>query len=165
MTSARASLVVVLALGVALVGIAGAATTDPAATTTGSTALVASVTLPGVPASSTGQLASPPTASAGGPFSYPEDGSALRIGASTSSATSQAGTSSSAEGTVRALAVSLLGGEISAESVSVRAGAAAGAAGATGDPAASPELAEVSPERRRERVVTHKSAELCASVC
>ena len=137
MTSARASLVVVLALGVALVGIAGAATTDPAATTTGSTALVASVTLPGVPASSTGQLASPPTASAGGPFSYPEDGSALRIGASTSSATSQAGTSSSAEGTVRALAVSLLGGEISAESVSVRAGAAAGAAGATGDPAAS----------------------------
>jgi murein DD-endopeptidase MepM/ murein hydrolase activator NlpD len=137
-TSARASLVVVaLALGVALVGIAGAATTEPAATTTGSTALVASVTLPGVPASSTGQLAAPPTASAGGPFSYPEDGSALRIGASTASATSQAGTSSSAEGTVRALAVSLLGGEISAESVSVRAGAAAGAAGATGDPAAS----------------------------
>jgi murein DD-endopeptidase MepM/ murein hydrolase activator NlpD len=136
-TSARASLVVALALGVALVGIAGAATTEPAATTTGSTALVASVTLPGVPASSTGQLAAPPTASAGGPFSYPEDGSALRIGASTASATSQAGTSSSAEGTVRALAVSLLGGEISAESVSVRAGAAAGAAGATGDPAAS----------------------------
>jgi murein DD-endopeptidase MepM/ murein hydrolase activator NlpD len=136
-TSARASFVVVLAVGAALVGIAGAATTDPAATTTGSTALVASVTLPGVPASSTGQLAAPPTASAGGPFSYPEDGSALRIGASTASATSQAGTSSSAEGTVRALAVSLLGGEISAESVSVRAGAAAGAAGATGDPAAS----------------------------
>lgn len=137
MTSVRASLVVVLALGVALVGIAGAATTDPAAATTGSTALVASVTLPGVPASSTGQLAAPPTASAGGPFSYPEDGSALRIGASTASVTSQAGTSSSAEGTVRALAVSLLGGEISAESVSVRAAAAAGAAGATGDPAAS----------------------------
>ena len=137
MTSARAPLVFVLALGVALVGIAGAATTDIATTTTGSTALVASVTLPGVPASSTGQLAAPPTASAGGPFSYPEDGSALRIGASTASATSQAGTSSSAEGTVRALAVSLLGGEISAESVSVRAAAAAGTAGATGDPAAS----------------------------
>jgi murein DD-endopeptidase MepM/ murein hydrolase activator NlpD len=136
-TSARAPLVFVLALGVALVGIAGAATTDVAATTTGSTALVASVTLPGVPASSTGQLAAPPTASAGGPFSYPEDGSALRIGASTASATSQAGTSSSAEGSVRALAVSLLGGEISAESVSVRAAAAAGTAGATGDPAAS----------------------------
>ena len=55
MTSARASLVVVLALGVALAGVAGAAPTDPAATTTGATALVASVTLPGVPASSTGQ--------------------------------------------------------------------------------------------------------------
>jgi len=136
-TSARASLVVALALGVAVAGVAGAAPTDPAATTTGSTALVASVTLPGVPVSSTDQLAAPPTASTGGPFSYPEDGSALRVGASTASATAQAGTSSSAEGTVRALAVSLLGGEITAESVSVRAAAAAGAAGATGDPAAS----------------------------
>ena len=133
MTSARASLVLALALGIAVAGVAGAAPTDPAAITTGSTALVASVTLPGVPASTTGQLAAPPTASAGGPFSYPEDGSALRIGASTASATAQAGTSSSAEGTVRVLAVSVLGGEISAESVSVRAGAAAGAAGASGD--------------------------------
>ena len=137
MTSARASLVVALALGIVVAGVAGAAPADLAATTTGSTALVASVTLPGVPASATGQLEAPPTASAGGPFSYPEDGSALRIGASTASATAQAGTSSSAEGTVRALAVSLLGGEISAESVSIRAGAAAGAAGATGDPATS----------------------------
>jgi hypothetical protein len=136
-TSARASLVLALALGVAVAGVAGAAPSDPAAATTGSTALVASVTLPGVPASSTGQLEAPPTASSGGPFSYPEDGSALRIGASTAGTTAQAGTSSSAEGTVRALAVSLLGGEISAESVSVRAGAAAGAAGATGDPATS----------------------------
>jgi murein DD-endopeptidase MepM/ murein hydrolase activator NlpD len=136
-TSARASLVLALVLGVAVAGVAGAAPTDPAPTTTGSTSLVASVTLPGVPASTTGQLEAPPTASAGGPFSYPEDGSALRIGASTASTTAQAGTSSSAEGAVRALAVSLLGGEISAESVSVRAGAAAGAAGATGDPATS----------------------------
>ena len=91
------------------------------------------MTLPGQPASATAQLDAPPTASAGGPFSYPEDGSALRVGASTASVTAQAGTSSSAEGAVRALAVSLLGGEVTAESVSIRAGAAAGAAGATGD--------------------------------
>jgi len=132
-TSARASLVLALALGVIVAGVAGAAPSDPAATATGATALVASVTLPGVPASATSQLEAPPTASAGGPFSYPEDGSALRIGASTASVTAQAGTSSSAEGSIRALAVSVLGGEITAESVSIRASAAAGTAGATGD--------------------------------
>jgi murein DD-endopeptidase MepM/ murein hydrolase activator NlpD len=131
--SARAPLVLVLALGAMVAGVAGAAPSDPAATATGATSLVASVTLPGQPSSSTGQLEAPPTGSTGGPFSYPEDGSALRIGASTASVSAQAGTSSSAEGVVRALAVSLLGGEISAESVSIRAGAAAGAAGATGD--------------------------------
>ena len=133
MTSARASLVLALALGVLVAGVAGAAPSDPAAATTGATSLVASVTLPGVPASATSQLEAPPTASAGGPFSYPEDGSAMRIGASTASVTAQAGTSSSAEGSIRALAVSLLGGEITAESITIRASAAAGAAGATGD--------------------------------
>jgi murein DD-endopeptidase MepM/ murein hydrolase activator NlpD len=125
--------VLALALGAVVAGVAGAAADDPAATTTAATALVASVTLPGQPASSTGQLEAPPTASAGGPFSYPEDGSTLRIGAATASVTAQAGTSASAEGTVRAIAVSLLGGEIVADSVSVRSAAAAGVAGATGD--------------------------------
>ena len=133
MRSARALLVLALAAGAVVAGVAGAAPADPAATSTGATALVASVSLPGQPPSATAELDAPPTASAGGPFSYPEDGSALRIGASTASVSAQAGTSSSAEGVVRALAVSLLGGEISAESVSIRAGAAAGAAGATGD--------------------------------
>jgi murein DD-endopeptidase MepM/ murein hydrolase activator NlpD len=131
--SARALLLLAFATGATVAGVAGAAPADPAAASTGATALVASVTLPGQPPSATPQLDAPPTASVGGPFSYPEDGSALRIGASTASVTAQAGTSSSAEGVVRALAVSLLGGEVSAESVSIRAGAAAGAAGATGD--------------------------------
>jgi murein DD-endopeptidase MepM/ murein hydrolase activator NlpD len=135
--SVRVSLVLALALGVAVAGVAGAAPDDPTPTTTGATALVASVTLPGQPSSSTGQLEAPPTASAGGPFSYPEDGSALRIGASTSSVTAQAGTSSSAEGTAHAIAISLLGGEIVASSVSVRAAAAAGEAGASADVASS----------------------------
>lgn len=133
MRSARAPLVLALALGAVVAGVAGAAPDAPVATTTGATALVASVTLPGQPSSSTGQLEAPPTASTGGPFSYPEDGSALRIGASTASVTAQAGTSSSAEGTVKAIAISMLGAEIVADSVSVRAGAAAGTAGATAD--------------------------------
>ena len=133
MRSARALLVLALALGAAVAGVAGAAPADPAAPSTGATARVGAVALAGQAPSACAQLDAPPTASAGGPFSYPEDGSAMRIGASTASVTAQAGTSSSAEGVVRALAVSLLGGEISAESVSIRAGAAAGAAGATGD--------------------------------
>jgi murein DD-endopeptidase MepM/ murein hydrolase activator NlpD len=131
--SVRASLVLALALGAAVAGVAGAAPDDPAPSTTDATALVASVTLPGQPVSATDRLEAPPTASAGGPFSYPDDGSALRIGASSASVTAQAGTSSSAEGIARAIAVSLLGGEITASSVSVRAVAAAGVAGAAAD--------------------------------
>lgn len=137
MRSARATLVLVVAAFAAVAGVAGAAPEATAPEVTGATALVASVALPGQPASSSGQLSAPPTASTGGPFSYPEDGSALRVGAATASTTAQSGTSSSAEGTVRALAVSLLGGEIVAESVEIRAGAAAGQAGATGDAGAS----------------------------
>ena len=81
MRSARAPLVLALVLGIVTAGVAGAASDGTASPTTGATALVASVSLPGQPASSTGQLTAPPTASAGGPFSYPEDGSALHVGA------------------------------------------------------------------------------------
>ncbi len=137
MRSARALAVLALALGAVTAGVAGAAAPGDPPATTGATALVASVTLPGQPPSSTDRLSAPPTASAGGPFSYPEDGSAVHVGASTASATAQSGTSSSAEGSVRALAISLLGGEIVAESVTIRAAAAAGTAGATGDVGAS----------------------------
>ena len=50
----------------------------------------------------------------GGAFAHPADGSILRIGAATTNATAQPGISSSAEASVRALAVSILGGEIAA---------------------------------------------------
>ena len=69
MRSARALLLLALAAGAAIAGVAAAAPADPAATSTGATALVASVTLPGQPASATVELDAPPTASAGGPFS------------------------------------------------------------------------------------------------
>ena len=69
----------------------------------------------------------------GGAFAHPADGSILRIGAATTNATAQPGISSSAEASVRALAVSILGGEIAAQTIVVRSGAAAGPAGATGD--------------------------------
>lgn len=120
----------------ALAGIAAAAPADPA-TTTGATALVARVSLPDGTGSASDALAAPPTAAGGGAFAYPEDGSVLRVGASTANATAQPGISSSAEGAVDALAVSVFGGEILAETVRARAGAAAGAGGATRDVSAS----------------------------
>ena len=131
MRGVRAAVVLVLAATVA--GIAAAAPVAPTASETRATALVAQVTVPGQAGAATAQLSAPPTASGGGAFAYPADGSALRVGASTATTTAQPGTSSSAEGSIRALAVSAFAGEVVAESVTVRAGAAAGAAGATGD--------------------------------
>ena len=122
-----------LALAVAVVGIATAAPGDPNAGASRATASVAYVNVPGGASSGTAQVAAPPAANASGGFAYPPDGSVLRVGASTATATAQPGTSSSAEGSVRALAVSVFAGEVVAESVNVRAGAAAGTAGATGD--------------------------------
>jgi murein DD-endopeptidase MepM/ murein hydrolase activator NlpD len=97
------------------------------------TALVAQVAAPGLASGSSGQLAAPPTASGGGSFSYPADGTVLRVGAATASVAAQPGVSSNAQGVVDALAVSVFDGEITADSINVRAGAAAGPAGATGD--------------------------------
>ena len=55
----------------------------------------------------------------------------MRVGNSTSSVAAQAGTSSSAQAVVGALAVSLLAGAVTADSVNVRTTAAAGIAGAS----------------------------------
>ena len=124
----------VLALGATTVSIAAAATGDPAPPRQSSaTALVAQVTVPGQPTVATTLYTAPPVVNGGGAFAHPADGSILRIGAATTTATAQPGISSSAEASVRALAVTVLGGEISAQSITVRVGAAAGPAGATGD--------------------------------
>ena len=124
----------VLALGATTVSIAAAATGDPAPPRQSSaTALVAQVTVPGQPTVATTLYTAPPVVNGGGAFAHPADGSILRIGAATTTATAQPGISSSAEASVRALAVTVLGGEISAQSITVRAGTAAGPAGATGD--------------------------------
>ena len=128
----RAALV--LALGVTTVSIATAATGDPVPPRQSSaTALVAQVAVPGQPTVATTLYTAPPVVNGGGAFAHPADGSILRIGAATTTATAQPGISSSAEASVRALAVTVLGGEISAQSITVRAGTAAGPAGATGD--------------------------------
>ena len=121
------------ALAATVVGIAAAAPVATTPSPTHATALVAQVSAPGQPSGATELFQAPPTASGGGQFVFPADGSVLRIGTSTAATTAQVGTSSSAEGSVRALAVSVFGGDVVAESVVVRAGVAAGPAGATGD--------------------------------
>ena len=123
----------VLALAAATASIAAAAPSDPVPEQSRATALVAQVTVPGQPTIATTLYEAPPVVNGGGAFAHPADGSILRIGAATTNATAQPGTSSSAEASVRALAVSILGGEINAETILVRSGAAAGPAGATGD--------------------------------
>ena len=95
--------------------------------------LVAQVSAPGLTSASSGQVSAPPSATAGGPFAYPEDGSILRVGAANATASAQPGVSASAQSTVAALSISLFGGEISADAISLRATAAAGARGATAD--------------------------------
>jgi hypothetical protein len=123
-----------LALGAAAAGIASAAPGDPAAPRqSGATALVAQVSVPGQPSVGTTLYSAPPVVDGGGAFAHPADGSILRIGAATATATAQPGVSASAEASVRALAVTVLGGEVTAQSITVRSGAAAGPAGATGD--------------------------------
>ncbi len=112
----------------ALVGVAGAAPRPPDA---GASALLVKVALPGATPLTSGELVAPPATDISAPFLYPEDGSVVRVGSSSSSVAAQAGTSSSAQSVVSALAVSLLGGEVTVESLNVQATAAAGVAGAS----------------------------------
>jgi murein DD-endopeptidase MepM/ murein hydrolase activator NlpD len=122
------AILLALILVASLAGGAAAARRPPAAS---ASALLAEVTLPGAPPSASGELSAPPAAEVSAPFLYPEDGSVVRVGSSTVNVAAQPGASSSAQAVVGALAVSLLGGEITAESVDVRATAAAGVAGAS----------------------------------
>jgi hypothetical protein len=101
---------------------------DPTAEPRPATALVAQVTVPGQPAARRAR-SRPPTASGGGAFAYPADGSVLRVGTSTA-------TRPRSRDVVRpprarqGARVSAFAGEVTAESVDVRAGRR-GAAGAT----------------------------------
>jgi murein DD-endopeptidase MepM/ murein hydrolase activator NlpD len=127
----RPPVVAALVLGALLAGIAGAAPSTPP---TGALAVVVRVTTPQGSGASAGEVFAPPTASEELPgFAYPADGSVVRIGLATTSATSLAGTSASAQAIVDGYAVSLFGGEVVVESLSVAATAAAGTANVTAD--------------------------------
>lgn len=66
-------------------------------------------------------------------FAYPDDGSAVRMGVSSSSAVAQPGPNATSHATVDAIAVSLFEGEISADQVVVRATAGASSRSAGAD--------------------------------
>jgi murein DD-endopeptidase MepM/ murein hydrolase activator NlpD len=70
-------------------------------------------------------------------FSYPDDGSVLRLGSASGTATTQPGAAASAEALTSAVAVTLFGGEVTISSVTTHATAAAGAVTASADTSAS----------------------------
>ena len=131
----RAILLALPVLVVAIATIAAAAPSEPEAL---GAAVVARVNQPGQPEQVALTASAPPALddSVSG-WAYPEDGSIVRIGSGTASVAAQPGVSSSAQSIVELLAVTLFGGEITVESLSARATAAAGAANASSDASAS----------------------------
>ena len=131
----RVPLLAVPLLVALVVSIAAAAPQQPEAI---ATAVVSRITQPGLPDEVSLSLSAPPAATQVLPgYTYPEDGSILRIGSADGRAAAQPSVTSTAQATVGALAVSLFGGEITIESVDLRASVAAGSASASGNVSAS----------------------------
>ncbi len=135
----RASLLVVPLLVVLVVSIAAAAPAAPSDAQADAIVVISRVTQPGLPTSVSYAATAPPSTDQTLPaYALPEpDGSVVRLGSATQSATAQPGVSSSAQASGGALAVSLFGGEITVDSFSMRASAAAGAVSASGSVSAS----------------------------
>ena len=119
----------------AVAGLAGAA---PKERQTAATAVAVRIAVPGAPDVKGGEVVGPPGAStdvAG--FAYPDDASIVRLGAAAGTVVAQPGDPASAQANADAVAVSLFGGEITADTISVRATSAAGAVTASADTSAS----------------------------
>lgn len=125
----RAPLLALPLLAALIAAIASAAPAQPDAR---ATAVVSRVIQPGVPDQLSIALATPQAASESlSGYVYPDDGSIVRLGSASAGVAAAPGVSSSAQGGATALAVSLFGGEITADSLDVKATAAAGAANAS----------------------------------
>jgi len=137
MRVAAALLVGAAAVAASIVAtIAGAA--PPAKSTTDATAAAVRVIVAGQPTVSGAEVVGPPGASTEVTgFSYPDDGSILRVGSASGTATTQPGAAASAEALTSTVAVTLFGGEITIASVATHATAAAGAATASADTSSS----------------------------
>ncbi len=131
----RASLLAVPLLVALIVSLAAAAPQQPEAL---ATAVISRVAQPGLPDQVSLSVAGPPQVDqdvAG--YTYPEDGSIVRIGSASARVIAQPGVSSSAQSGVGALAVALFAGEITIDSLDVRASVAAGSANASANVATS----------------------------
>lgn len=117
----------VVALSIA-VGAALGASDPPEAR---STAIVARVEVPGEPVVVEKALAAPPNATDAGSVLLPADAPVVRVGSASVSASAQPGLSSSAQAALDLLGIALFDGEITADTLTLRATVAAGAAGAS----------------------------------
>ena len=123
------------AIGAIVAGLAGAAGSTPS---TDATAAAIRIVVPGQPTVSGAEVVGPPAAStevAG--FSYPDDGSVVKVGSASGSVAVQPGAAASAEALTKSLAVTLFGGDVTVEAVTTRAAAAAGSVTASADTASS----------------------------
>ncbi len=126
----RTPLLVVPFLVALVVSMAAAAPEQPEAL---ATVVIARIAQPGLPDQVALSVAAPPAAQQVLPgYSYPEDGSILRIGSADAQVVAQPGVSSSAQAGAGVRTISLFGGEVTADSMDLRASAAAGAVSASG---------------------------------
>lgn len=132
----RIPTVVAVAALAAIAGLGVATAADPPAPEATASGQAALVTVPGDQGGASAAVTAPPAGSATGGFAFPDDGSVVRVGGSTITVAAQPGASSSAQAVLDLLAVSLFDGEITADSLQLRAGAAAGPGGASTDASA-----------------------------
>jgi murein DD-endopeptidase MepM/ murein hydrolase activator NlpD len=131
----RATLLVVPLLVALVVSIAAAAPEQPEAQ---ATAQIARIVQPGEPDQIALSIAAPPSAEQVLPaYAYPSDGSIVKVGSADAQVVAQSGTSSSAQANAGALAVSLFAGDITVDSLDLRASVAAGSVSTSGNVSAS----------------------------
>jgi murein DD-endopeptidase MepM/ murein hydrolase activator NlpD len=126
--------------GLVILGSAAAGTSAPAKTRATSQAFSVQILLPNQqPSGTTPATAPPDSSSLGQSYAYPDDGSIVSTGALTATASTVTGSGrASAKGVSDLATLSLFGGEITADTISIRATAhagpriAAGEAGGTG---------------------------------
>ena len=113
----------------AVVSMASAAPGDPEAS---SSALVTRVTQPGLADEVSLALSAPPRGDqVVANYAYPADGSIVQLSSAGARVVAQPGVSSIAQGGLNVVSVALLGGEISADAIELRASVAAGPANAS----------------------------------
>jgi murein DD-endopeptidase MepM/ murein hydrolase activator NlpD len=128
---ARAAGVLAVGAAAALVASMAGAASDPV---TEATAAAVRILVTGQATVSAAEVVGPPGAATSVTgFSYPDDGSIVRMGSASGSVDTQPGASASAQASTSSLAVTLFGGEITVASVTTHATAAAGDVTATAD--------------------------------